>query len=90
MNPIREHLITILMIMKVYIFIQIFHKRDIEFMIYVLCLIDSSHYQQARERQLVFLPRKRNIVPKFNLLGLKPIEGFQPYRKGFFQPHGLG
>ncbi|CAF2344631.1 unnamed protein product [Rotaria sp. Silwood2] len=50
---------------------------------------DPSRPRQARERQLVFLPRKRNVVPKFNLLGLKPTEDFQPHNMGFFQPHGL-
>ncbi|CAF1944552.1 unnamed protein product [Rotaria magnacalcarata] len=45
--------------------------------------------RQGRERQLVFLPRKRNVVPKFNLLALKPTEDCQPYNMGFFQPHGL-
>jgi hypothetical protein len=53
--------------------------------------IDSSRHQHVRERQLVFLPRKRNFAaPKFNLLGLKPTEDFQPYNMGFFQPQGLG
>ncbi|CAF0798778.1 unnamed protein product [Rotaria sordida] len=50
---------------------------------------DPSRPYRARERQLVFLPRKRNFVPKFNLLGLKPTEDFQPHNMGFFQPHGL-
>ena len=39
----------------------------------------------------MFLPRKHSVSgPKFNLLGLKPNEDFQPYKAGFFQPHGLG
>lgn len=57
---------------------------------FIFYLTDPSRSRPARERHLVFLPRKRNVVPKFNLLGLKPTENFQPYRMGFFQPHGLG
>ncbi len=81
------------MIMKVYIFIRISLKKyfnHISVRVHILCFIDSSPHRQTRERQLVFLPRKRNIVPKFNLLGLKPKENFQPYRLDFFQPQGLG
>ncbi len=70
--------------MKVHIFIIVVINT-------LYYLIDQFRQQQAaRERQLVFVPRKRNLVPKFNLLGLKPTEEFQPYRMGFFQPHGLG
>ena len=57
----------------------------------VLINLDASRQRKARERQLVFLPRKHSVsAPKFNLLGLKPTEDFQPYNLGFFQPHGLG
>ena len=58
--------------------------------ILLLRLVDSSGARPAHERKLVFLPRKRTIsAPKFNLLGLKPTEDFQPYNMGFFQPRGL-
>lgn len=54
-------------------------------------ILDHARPKAARERQLVFLPRQRSVsMPKFNLLGLKPTEDFQPYGLGFFQPRGLG
>ena len=83
MNRYRNNLIKISIITKVEILHQESSSPGYDF-------TDSSHSREPRERQLVFLPRKRNVLPKFNLLGLKPTENFQPYRVGFFQPHGLG
>ena len=70
--------------MKVHIFIIVVINT-------LYYLIDQFRQQQAaRERQLVFVPRKRNLAPKFNLLGLKPTEDFQPYRMGFFSTSWFG
>jgi hypothetical protein len=52
--------------------------------------LDSSRPRPAQDRKSVFPQRKRIMsAPKFNLLGLKPAEDFQPYNMGFFQPRGL-